>query len=303
MELPEPREGRVAVAGGELCYFEWGAPGGPTILFTHATGFHARVWDATVRALGPGHHVVAVDQRGHGRSLKRGPYTWEQFGADLTQLVDALDLRRIVGVGHSMGGHATVQVAAARGARFERLVLVDPVIMDPEFYRHHPAASGLMRPEDHPTSKRKNAWSSWREMYERLADRGTFALWRRDVLEDYCRYGMLQNPDGPGFVLACPPLVEASIYTQSTGRDIRSLFSAIHVPVVVLRAQRREGPRRDVMDFAASPTWPHLAEQFAHGRDVYLPTLTHFIPMQDPELVARYVGADGDGDGLGQRAS
>lgn len=290
--LPEPREGRVALADGDLCYFAWGDPSAQTILLTHATGFHARVWDATVRALGAGWHVIAVDQRGHGRSFKRPPYTWEQFGADLVAFVDALDLRGIVGVGHSMGGHATVQAAAARPGRFERLVLVDPVIMDPEFYRHHPAAPALPRPEDHPTSKRKNDWTSWREMYDRFADRGTFALWQRDVLEDYCRYGVLPNPDGPGFVLACPPLVEASIYTQSTGRDISDLFGKIHVPVTVLRGQRREGPRRDVMDFAASPTWPRLAAHFEHGRDVYLPELTHFIPMQAPELVARYIRGD-----------
>jgi hypothetical protein len=43
------------------------------------------------------------------------------------------------------------------------------------------------------------------------------------------------------------------------------------------------------MDFAASPTWPKLAAQFARGRDVYLPELTHFIPMQAPDLVARYI--------------
>jgi pimeloyl-ACP methyl ester carboxylesterase len=298
----EPRELRVAVEGGELCAFEWGvatesaaAGRSPTILLTHATGFHARVWDATVRALGDGWHVIAVDQRGHGRSLKRGPFSWERFGQDLVQFIEALDLRAIVGVGHSMGGHATVQAAAALPQRFERLVLVDPVIMDPAFYRHHPGVPGTTRPEDHPTAKRKNAWTSWREMYERFEHRGTFALWRRDVLADYCRYGVLPNPDGPGFVLACPPLVEAAIYTQSAGRDISALFARIEVPVTVLRAQRREGPRQDVMDFAASPTWPHLAAQFAKGRDVHLPQLTHFIPMQAPEVVARCI-LDADAD-------
>ena len=43
------------------------------------------------------------------------------------------------------------------------------------------------------------------------------------------------------------------------------------------------------MDFSLSPTWPELATRFPRGRDVYLPHLTHFIPMQDPALVARFV--------------
>ncbi len=288
----QPIEQYLEIDGGALCYFEWGEPRSemPSVLFAHATGFHARVWDATIDALPTATHVISVDQRGHGRSLKKGPYSWEQFGVDLIALIDHLSLPRLVGVGHSMGGHGMVQAAAARTRAFERLVLVDPVIMDPDLYGQDRVFT--LKPIEHPTSKRKNQWASWREMYERLHDRGTFALWRRDVLEDYCRYGVLPNPDGPGFVLACPPLVEATIYTGSAGRDVSALFARVEVPVTVLRAERREGARTDVMDFARSPTWPALAAQFAHGTDVYLPELTHFIPMQDPELVARFVAQD-----------
>ncbi|NJN53120.1 MAG: hypothetical protein HC809_16535 [Gammaproteobacteria bacterium] len=60
--------------------------------------------------------------------------------------------------------------------------------------------------------------------------------------------------------------------------------------MTVLRAMRNEGAR-DVMNFANSPTWPELANQFAQGRDVHLAHLTHFIPMQEPELVAKFIQA------------
>jgi hypothetical protein len=43
------------------------------------------------------------------------------------------------------------------------------------------------------------------------------------------------------------------------------------------------------MDFSKSPTWPELADQFEHGQDVYLPGLTHFIPMQEPRMVAAFI--------------
>ncbi len=129
-----------------------------------------------------------------------------------------------------MGGHVVVQAAAAQGSRFERLLLVDPVIMDPALYAHVKGHFSDV-PNDHPTSKRRNQWQSWREFYDRLKGRGSFAVWRDDVLEDYCRHGVLPNPDGGGYVLACPPLVEAAIYTGSGGRDIHDLFSTIDVPV------------------------------------------------------------------------
>ena len=45
------------------------------------------------------------------------------------------------------------------------------------------------------------------------------------------------------------------------------------------------------MDFSQSPTWEGLADAFPRGRDVYRPELTHFIPMQRPELVAAAIAA------------
>jgi len=47
--------------------------------------------------------------------------------------------------------------------------------------------------------------------------------------------------------------------------------------------------------FSLSSTWEHLAEQFPDARDVDPPHLTHFIPMQEPELVTRLiVGPDAE---------
>jgi lipase len=288
-ESREPVEHRATINGVELCYFEWGSasPTNPTVLLVHATGFHGRCWDGVVAAMPAARHIIAVDQRGHGRSAKIPPFNWESFGGDLIGLVAALDLKKIIGVGHSMGGHVIVQAAARLRQRFERLVLVDPVIMDPAMYAAAKEMLGKQQPTDHPTSKRNNQWQSWREMFDRLRTRASYAVWRADVLEDYCRHGLLPNPDGPGFMLACPPLVEAAIYTGSAGRDIHDLFATIDIPVAVLRAEKRA--RAEAMDFLASPTWEKLANEFPRGRDVYLPHLTHFIPMQDPDLVARFI--------------
>lgn len=271
-----------------LTWFEWGAQGAPTVLLVHATGFHARCWDRTVAALPGGYRAIAVDMRGHGRSGRQAPYLWETFGRDLEELVEGLGIQEAIGVGHSMGGHCVTQVAARRPGTFSRLVLVDPVIFDPQAYatdRHR----GYDMAEDHPVARRRNRWSSWEEMYERFSDRHPFSLWRPDVLEDYCRYGLLPRNDGDGYELACPPLVEASVYLGNTQTDIHPLIPGLTLPVTVLRARPRDPGDTPELDFSKSPTWPGLAQEFPGGRDVYLPALTHFIPMQDPELVARFI--------------
>ncbi|MBX3706190.1 MAG: alpha/beta hydrolase [Pseudomonadales bacterium] len=283
----QPTEHRFDTGQVRLAWFEWGRPGDPVVLLVHATGFHARCWDRTVAALPPGFRVIALDMRGHGRSDKTPPYGWESFGADLESFVAALGIRDAIGVGHSMGGHCVTHVAGRAPGTFARLLLVDPVIMDPALYGAH-RHQGFERAEDHPVARRRDRWSSWEEMYARFAERLPFSRWRPAVLENYCRFGLLPDPAGDGWQLACPGVVEASIYLGSGRTDIYGLIPAIRVPAVVLRAPGRE-PGDTLMDFSKSPTWPGLAQAFQRGRDVFLPDHTHFIPMEDPDLVARFI--------------
>lgn len=279
----EPVERRLRANGVELACVERGGRE-PSVLLAHATGFHARCWDGVCRLLGAGARAIAVDLRGHGGSIKQGPFGWARFGTDLAAFTEALDLRGVVGVGHSMGGHAVVQAAGRHPERFAKLLLVDPVVFSPAQCAEWSA--GFASAEQHPVARRRNAWRSPQEMFERFARRDPFRLWRPDVLMDYCRHGL--RPVDDGFVLACPPLVEAAIYMGSGSHDLGEVIATLPHPVVVLRA--RAGRRQPgVLDFSASPTWPELAAAFPNGRDVYLPELTHFIPMQRPDLVAAHI--------------
>jgi pimeloyl-ACP methyl ester carboxylesterase len=278
----QPAERRVRSNGVDLCVFEW-AGEGPPVLLAHATGFHARTWDAVARRL-PGRRLVAVDMRGHGRSERpEERYRWDRFGEDVADLVRVLDLRDVVAVGHSMGGHSVTYAAAMEPERFAALLLLDPVIS-----RRPPAVAQPREDGSSGTSfvaRRRNEWSSAEEMVERFRGRSPHSLWRPEVLEDYARYGLLAAPEGEGYVLACPPAVEAEIYSASHEFDIYPLLPRVQAPVRILRARP---PAPGEQAFTASPTDPALASEFADAEDVLLGDLTHFIPMQAPELVAEH---------------
>jgi lipase len=265
----------------QVAVWEW--PGdGPTLLFAHATGFHARCWDQVIRGV-PGQRAIAVDFRGHGRSSKpEPPYRWPDFACDLAEVARQLELEGAVGIGHSMGGHSIALCASLRPETFSSLLLVDPTIFVREYYG---------RPKRHDASfvaKRRNRWASVDEMFERFRDRPPFAAWRPEVLRDYCEYGLL--PDGDGYVLACPPAVEASIYAVSNAPDanVYPLLERIEQPVTVVRGGTQWNTER--FDLAASPTAPDLAEHFPNGRDILLEGRSHYIPMESPELVAEEIG-------------
>lgn len=287
----QPRQFAVGGAGVDLVGFEWEGDG-PPLLFAHATGFHARLWDEVIRAL-PGRRAISLDLRGHGRadqpSIDDGgeAYSWVHFGEDVAAVAQALDLRGAVGVGHSMGGHSVTFAADAEPERFGALVLVDPVIAINIEARD--------RGDGGPSfvAKRRNEWNSADEMFERFSGRAPHSLWEPQVLRDYCDHGLL--PDEDGFHLACPPATEAAIYAMG-GYDLREAIEGLTIPVRVLRARPRD-PGAPGGAFSGSPTAPDLASWFAHGEDVPLPEHSHFIPMEAPALVAGHVAEVAEGIG------
>lgn len=281
-----PSRNHRTVNGVDLCYFQWNEKAHRDILLVHATGFHARCWDATVKELGSDFRITAIEMRGHGRSERKAPYDWLTFGKDLREFVEALDLQDIVGVGHSMGGHSVIQACAASSDRFKGLVLVDPVIFASDSYSSS-TPTKFESVELHPISRRRNEWDSPQQMFENLQSRHPFSLWKKESLLEYCKWGLLDNSKGQ-FELACPPRVEASIYMGSQRTDISKLCESIQHPVVVMRAQIRD-PKSQDLDFSKSPTRPDLHLLFAKGEDRFLPDLSHFIPQESPERVAQEI--------------
>jgi pimeloyl-ACP methyl ester carboxylesterase len=260
---------------------------GPTLLFLHATGFHGRVWDHVIAGL-PGHHVIALEQRGHGRSETTEIHGWQVFGQDAAAFVRALGLGGLVGIGHSMGGHALVQAAAIDPDAFRRLIVIDPVIVSPAAYHlPHP-----FKGNHHPAAQRMNRFASPQAMIERFAGRPPYTVFDPRVLRDYCEWGLVPADDGDGCVLACEPVTEASIYLTARGNGgVYASVRALQIPVLILRAKLPPADRSP-LDFSSSPTWPPLVDEFRNAREIHFPDRTHLLPMEMPDGLAALIGEE-----------
>lgn len=281
-----PVERTLRVNDIDLAFFEWEGESGstlPPLVFTHATGFHARIWDAVIEHF-PDRRVISIDLRGHGRSTGGPIDNWLVVAGDVSALIEHLGIMGAISIGHSMGAHTLLQCAADRPGAFAKLVLFDPVILPPEYYADD---SPLYTPDNpHPTARRKRDFASPQAMMERFRNRDPYDLFDPRVFEDYCRHGLLPKRDGRGYELACLPEMEASIYASS--RSNRAIFEAakrVDIPVLVVRAKQL-----DFHDFKGSPTWPELANILPQGKDLYRPDMTHFHPFQDPADAARIIG-------------
>lgn len=130
--------------GASIFYKEWGK--GRPIVFSHGWPLTADAWDAQMLFFGQrGFRAIAHDRRSHGRSDQ----TWDgnhmdQYADDLAALLEHLDIRDAILVGHSTGGGEIVRYVGRHGsARVAKMVLVGAV--PPLMLRTEANPNGLPR--------------------------------------------------------------------------------------------------------------------------------------------------------------
>src|SRR5690349_9856248 len=116
--------------GVEIFYKDWGPKQAQPIVFHHGWPLSADDWDAQMLFfLEKGYRVVAHDRRGHGRSTQVGEgHDMDHYAADAAAVVEHLDLRNAVHVGHSTGGGEVTRYVARHGnGRVAKAVLMSAV--------------------------------------------------------------------------------------------------------------------------------------------------------------------------------
>ena len=118
--------GSVKAPDGVEIRYEAGGNGEPAIVFVHGWSCDRTYWREQAAVFAKTRRMVAIDLAGHGESgLGRQRYTIEAFGADVKAVVESLGLKRVVLVGHSMGGPVTLEAARLMPERVVALVPID----------------------------------------------------------------------------------------------------------------------------------------------------------------------------------
>ena len=127
--MPMQRTSFIAMKDGTQIYYkDWGV--GPVVVFSHGWPLSSDAWEDQMMFLASnGYRCIAHDRRGHGRSSQ--PWdgnNYDTFADDLGTLLDTLNIKNAMLVGHSMGGGEVARYLGKHGsARVSKAVLLSSV--------------------------------------------------------------------------------------------------------------------------------------------------------------------------------
>ncbi|MBX3085673.1 MAG: alpha/beta hydrolase [Anaerolineae bacterium] len=255
----------------------------PVVTLSCANGFTPQSYARALQPLYADHRVVSVNMRPlWGNSAPSSLTTWRQLGDDLLESIGSMTSEPVIGVGHSVGGIATIYAAIKQPSRFSRLILIDPTFLSPRqlwaIRLFRLIGRGQKMPFVQAALRRRRLWDSKDDAYAHLSKRTLFKRWQPDVMRDFIDSVMIPTTDGSGVTLAITPEWEAKIF-ETVATDVWSLPQQIKVPTLVIR-----GELTDVFTDNAAKMFqqrnPHARIEMVRGAG-------HLIPQEAPEAVGQ----------------
>ena len=240
-------------------YFEEAGVGDTCVLMLHGIGGGRH---AFARQMGPlaaaGYQAVAWDMPGYGHSATIDPYTMDALADECLELIDVLAARRLVLVGHSMGGMVAQEVAARAPERVAALVLAATT-----------AAFG----------KPDGAWQRAfiAERTARLAAGMTMAELAKLLVADM----VAPNADASAIaeasavMAAVPPSIYCAALVALMGFDRRAALADVRIPTLLIAGEHDKNAPPALMQ--------KMAERIAGSQFVGLEGCGHLMNFEKPD--------------------
>ncbi|WP_180027905.1 alpha/beta fold hydrolase [Acinetobacter sp. YH16032] len=190
----------------------------PLIHFAHANGVPSKVYQKFFDALSDQFDVIyttnlGVDQR----------YPVDQHWESMTQqvidnIVQKSHGRKVIGIGHSLGGVLTFKAALKCPELFSQTILLDPpLIMGLESFAMHIAKSLKLKAVDQMSpaalsKRRRDHWDSREQAATLLRPKALYAAFDEQCFNDYIQFALVEDPTRGGVELAIPKSIEVDIF-------------------------------------------------------------------------------------------
>ena len=256
---------------------------GPLLHFAHANAYPPGCYRQFLEPLTSQYHVLAAELRPLWPGSDPAELTrWELIADDLINFFDQQNLRGVLGVGHSLGGVATMLAAVKRPELFRALVLIEPVLLPPAMLEAAKEATLEQRmqfPLVQSAVRRRDQWASVEDVFARYRPKSVFAGLSDEVLWDFVRAGTRPcDPADPsqGVTLAYPKLWEAQIY--ATLPQVWEPLPQVTQPLLGIRAAQS--------NTLFPEAWQLWQKKLPYATYIELPDTSHLLPLEKPQELA-----------------
>jgi pimeloyl-ACP methyl ester carboxylesterase len=213
----------------------------PLLHLAHANGFPPSTYTRALKPLFEQFHVISFYARPFwpdcppAETLK----DWSVFADDLINGLDSVNAKKIIGIGHSLGGVATLTAAIRQPELFSCVILIDPTMLPPAFLRKvtwlkwfgMEARTELIQ----GALRRRRHWDSREQVYQSFKEKPLFKKWPDEILQAYVD-GMTAPSEKGGVKLVYSPEWEAQIY-RTIPTDVWKKTSLLRQSTLVIRGE------------------------------------------------------------------
>lgn len=256
----------------------------PLIHLAHANGFPPVTYQKAIQSLLPHYHVISFFARPlWGNTPPEWLHHWSQMADDLVESLKKFSPKKIIGIGHSLGGVLTLYAATKELDIFSRVILIDPTMLAPNILlkikfmklfgletRYHLVKGAL---------RRRRTWESTKAAYEYFRGRALFKNWSDEIVKLYAVSMTGAVPEG-GVQLIYSPEWEARIY-KTIPTDVWKFAALLQQPTLVIRGETSNTFTAD-SEKAFKKVNPKATFEVVRGTG-------HLVPQEKPEEVGVFV--------------
>ncbi len=250
--------------------------------FSHANAYPPGSYQQLLQSFAKQYQVLAIQHRPLWEGHSPAELTsWQLIADDLIRFLDQQGLKDIIGVGHSMGGVATLLAAHQRPDLFKKLILIEPVMLPPSVLYLGKIIPLALRKRIIPIAKqalrRRFQWPDQTAMFEHFRAKKVFRRLTDEALWDYVSAGSTPTQEG-NIRLAYSREWEAQVYCYAP--SYRTLRHNISIPTLAIRGQKT-----DAIDQSEWELW----RKSGTAKLVTIKDAGHLLPMEQPELVSKLI--------------
>ncbi|HMP31557.1 MAG TPA: alpha/beta hydrolase [Saprospiraceae bacterium] len=253
----------------------------PTLLL-HANAYNPYMYEEFISYLGlayviaPLHRPLWDDKVPHLKD-------WNIFMEDLIIFMDQHNLKKINAIGHSLGAIAIMKASVLRPDLFNKIVLIDPVMLPEEkvrWVRYLPFKLKVkLRPIIKIASLRRNHWPSREDAHKHLISKSVFKKLKPSIFDTFINKGIVPDDKNGGFKLAFPREWEAMIYASP--ENIWKFIFHSTSQIAIIKAEHS--------DVISQESWQKLEKLPPNFIRIEMPDVAHLIPFEKPDELARLI--------------